>query len=70
MNRAMEWVSRIFAVCVVMVGPGLLGMWLDGKLGTQFLMILGFAGGMALGIAYLVIITKQPPHQPKPPEPQ
>jgi hypothetical protein len=61
MSRAMEWVSRIFAMCVAMVGPGLLGMWLDGKLGTVFLGMLGFGLGVALGIYYLLVITKQPP---------
>ena len=57
----MEWVSRVFAMCIAMVGPGLLGMWLDDKWGTVFLGVLGFGLGVALGIYYLLFITKQPP---------
>lgn len=53
----MEWVSRIFAVAVVMVLPGLAGQWLDKRLGTGFLALVGFAIGLTSGIAYLVKIT-------------
>jgi hypothetical protein len=58
MAVAMEWVSRILAVVVLMVGPGLLGGWLDRRWGTGFLTLLGFALGLTGGTAYLLIITK------------
>jgi hypothetical protein len=60
--EAMEWVSRIAAVALMMVLPGLGGQWLDGRLGTKFVALLGFALGVTSGIAYLVMITK-PQHR-------
>lgn len=58
MAAAMEWVSRILAVVVVMVGPGLLGHWLDDRWGTSFLTLLGFALGLIAGTTYLIALTK------------
>jgi len=58
MAAAMQWVSRIMAAGLMMVLPGLAGQWLDGRLGTGFLVLLGFAAGMALSIAYLIAVTK------------
>jgi uncharacterized protein YqgC (DUF456 family) len=57
----MVWVSRILAVVMVMVLPGLAGQWLDKRWGTGFLGIVGFALGLVSGIAYLLIMTKLPP---------
>ena len=37
MTVAMEWVSRITALAMAMVLPGLLGYWIDSKIGTRFL---------------------------------
>ena len=65
MAIAMEWVSRILAVVAVMVAPGLLGGWLDRRWGTGFLTLLGFALGLTVGTAYLLIITKS--KTPRPP---
>ena len=59
MALAMEWVSRIMAVVVAMVLPGVLGYWLDGKFGTRFLMPIGFAIGMAWGLVYLIALTRR-----------
>ncbi|MEQ8211251.1 MAG: AtpZ/AtpI family protein [Lacipirellulaceae bacterium] len=59
MAAAMQWVSRIFAAAMLMVLPGLAGQWLDGKLGTSFLVLIGFAGGLIAGMAYLIAQTKQ-----------
>lgn len=58
--EAMEWVSRIFAVAVVMVLPGLAGQWLDKRWGTSFLALVGFGFGLTSGIIYLVKITSVP----------
>ncbi|MGH7136162.1 MAG: AtpZ/AtpI family protein [Pirellulales bacterium] len=58
----MVWVSRILAVAAVMVLPGLAGQWLDKRWGTGFLGLVGFALGLVSGIAYLLTMTKLPPH--------
>lgn len=55
---AMEWVSRIIAVALMMVLPGLGGQWLDNRLGTGFLALAGFAFGIAAGIYHLLQMTK------------
>ncbi|MEX0866004.1 MAG: AtpZ/AtpI family protein [Pirellulales bacterium] len=57
-GRAAEWVSRVLTVVILMVGPGLLGNWLDEKLGTSFLVLLGFVFGLIAGIYYLLVLTK------------
>ena len=58
MAAAMQWVSRIFAAAIMMVVPGLAGQWLDERLGTNFLVLLGFGGGLVGGMAYLIAQTK------------
>jgi len=58
MATAMDWVSRILAMVVVMVAPGVGGHWLDDRWGTKFLALAGFGLGMVLGIAYLLAITR------------
>ena len=55
---AMEWVSRILAVSLEMILPGLAGKWLDSKLGTGFLVLLGFGLGITLAIWHLLVMTK------------
>ena len=59
MAAAMEWVSRIFAVALEMVLPGLAGIWLDEKLGTGFLVLVGFGLGIALAIWHLLAMSKR-----------
>ena len=58
MAIAMEWVSRIFTVALEMILPGLGGQWLDRKLGTGFLVLVGFVLGLTLGITHLLMMTK------------
>lgn len=58
---AFEWVGRILAVVVEMVVPGLLGQYLDARLGTSFLALLGFGGGLTLGIYHLIVMTRPKP---------
>jgi hypothetical protein len=70
----MEWVSRITAVALEMVLPGLGGQWLDRRWGTSFLGLLGFALGMTVGIWHLLQMTralnnkggKRPPEKDSP----
>ena len=59
MGEALDWVSRILSVVVVMVGPGLLGQWLDKKFELNFLATIGFIGGLVCGIAYLLWLVKR-----------
>lgn len=61
MTEAMEWVSRILAVAAAMVLPGVAGQWLDKRLGTGFLGLVGFGIGVVSGLAYLLAVTKTPP---------
>jgi len=55
---ALEWVSTITTVSVAMVGPGLVGLWLDRHFGTRVIFgLLGFAIGLPYGIWYLIRLT-------------
>jgi hypothetical protein len=57
MAVALEWVSRITAVALAMVLPGLFGYWLDIKLGTSFLAPTGFVLGIVGGMWSLMALT-------------
>ncbi len=59
MALALEWVARIMAVALIMVVPGLAGQWLDRKLGTGFLVLLGFGIGLPGGMGCLLLMTRQ-----------
>jgi F0F1-type ATP synthase assembly protein I len=60
--RAYSWASRIMTVSLEMVGPGMLGYWVDGYLGTTAIFtIAGFIGGMCLGMWHLLqLVSKDP----------
>jgi F0F1-type ATP synthase assembly protein I len=74
--KAMDWVSRIIAISLEMVLPGVAGHWLDGKTGTSPLfLLLGFAlGAILAGMQLMRIVsnaggrsktnTPQPPDSP------
>ena len=55
---AMGWVARIIAAGLIMVLPGLGGNWVDQRLGTHFVALLGFAVGIAWSLVYLLAITR------------
>lgn len=57
------WAYRILAVSAEMVVPGLLGSWLDGRLGTQFLALAGFGLGITAGIWHLLLMTRNDARQ-------
>jgi hypothetical protein len=59
MAAAMQWVGRVFGAALMMCLPGLAGQWLDGKLGTGFIAITGFALGLVASMAYLIGVTRQ-----------
>jgi F0F1-type ATP synthase assembly protein I len=56
---AMAWVSKITSCSLMMVLPGIGGVWADAKLHTSPLFVLiGFAFGMSAGL-YLLLKTVQ-----------
>lgn len=57
-EQASEWFGRTLAIVVVMVTPGAAGAWLDARLGTTVLAVLGFGFGMLLAITMLLLFTK------------
>jgi F0F1-type ATP synthase assembly protein I len=49
------------SVSLEMVVPGLIGYWVDQRLGTVAVFtIIGFIGGMCLGMWHLLKIVKPP----------
>ena len=56
--KAAAWASRIMTISLEMVVPGLIGYWLDTKLGTKFiLMLAGFVLGFTAAIKHLLHLT-------------
>jgi hypothetical protein len=55
---ASQWVSRIVTVSLEMVVPGLLGLWVDMRLGTKGLFtLIGFIGGSVTAMWHLLRMT-------------
>lgn len=65
MSVAMEWASRIMAVSIEMVLPGLAGWWLDNKVGWNVFTGLGFVVGLIGGVAHLIVMTRPRLKSPK-----
>jgi Putative F0F1-ATPase subunit Ca2+/Mg2+ transporter len=59
MAIGMQWIAKITTVALEMVLPAVIGMWLDQKLGTQFLSLLGIVVGVPLGIWHLTRMTSR-----------
>ncbi|MSR58568.1 MAG: AtpZ/AtpI family protein [Planctomycetaceae bacterium] len=58
MAVAMEWVSRITTVALMMVLPAGGGYWLDQRCGTgPWLLVLGAGGGLILGMMLLMAMV-------------
>jgi len=58
---AMAWVSRVTTISFEMVLPGLLGYWVDQKLGTDPLfLVIGVVLGLIGGMWHLVGLTHEP----------
>lgn len=58
MAEAIRWTSRITAVALEMVLPGVAGLWFDNRFGTGFLSPLGFALGVAIGVRCLTTMSR------------
>lgn len=58
-SLAYAWATRVMVIAAEMVLPGLVGIWVDQKLGTVVLFaFIGFAFGITLAIMHLVRMTK------------
>jgi len=67
MAKATAAASRAMTVALEMVLPGVLGLWIDERLGTRILfMVLGFTFGLTLAIWHLLKMAK--PVRPQNPE--
>ncbi|MHC4400416.1 MAG: AtpZ/AtpI family protein [Planctomycetota bacterium] len=73
--QAAAWGSRITAIALEMVVPGIIGLWIDRQLGTVMVfLVLGVAMGMTVGMIQLVRLAasaqrdeqalsdREPPH--------
>ncbi len=61
MARAYDRATRGITVAIGMVVPGLVGYYLDDRLGTRALLtIVGFAVGVAYGVWQLLRLTNGP----------
>jgi F0F1-type ATP synthase assembly protein I len=57
---AYQWASRIISISLGMVVPGLLGYFIDRRLGTRAAFtVVGFLLGMALGMWRLINFARQ-----------
>jgi F0F1-type ATP synthase assembly protein I len=64
---AAHWATRVMTIALEMVLPGVLGIWLDRRLGTAFVFtLLGFGLGMTVGLWHVIRIGAANPRQPKP----
>lgn len=58
-GEALGWVSRIMAIGMTMFLPGVAGSWLDARLGTSFLGLLGLAVGFSVAILSLARLRRE-----------
>jgi hypothetical protein len=59
MSEALNWLSRILAVGVVMLALGWAGGKLDQWLGTKIIAVIGFLVGMMVGLIALIGILQR-----------
>ena len=58
LGEAVVWVSRITAIGLAMFLPAVAGSWLDARLGTGVLGLLGLVIGFAAAISWLVQLQR------------
>ena len=52
---AMVWTSHVTTISLEMVVPGVIGLWIDRKLGTGMLfLVLGVLLGLGMGMWHLI----------------
>ena len=59
LDKGLEWLSRTIAILIVMIGPGLLGSFLDARFGLRFLTPTGLVLGMLLGTFVLLLLVRK-----------
>lgn len=53
--RAYSRATQVMTICLEMVVPGLIGFWVDQKLGTRVVFtVLGFGVGLSGGLRHLI----------------
>ena len=61
MAQAIAWSSRVTTISLEMVIPGMIGCWIDRKLGTVMLfLVVGMVFGVTSGMIHLIRWTAQP----------
>jgi hypothetical protein len=58
MAEALNWVSRITSIGLMMVLPAIGGRWLDGRRGTEHWAVVGLVLGVAAGLWQLMQIAR------------
>lgn len=62
MAQGIAWSFQITSIALQMVLPGLLGYWIDQKLGTRMLfLVVGLALGMTLALVHLIRLPTKGP---------
>lgn len=62
MAQGIAWSFQITSIALQMVLPGLLGYWIDQKLGTRMLfLVAGLAMGMTLALVHLIRLPTKGP---------
>ena len=64
MAQALVWISRITTVGLEMALPAIAGQWLDSKLQTSFLGVVGLVFGVVAGFWHLMVMTRPPSSRP------
>jgi len=55
MAKSLSKASEVIAICLLMIVPGLIGYWIDQKVGSRFLFtLLGLVFGMSGAVMQLV----------------
>jgi hypothetical protein len=62
--EAMEWVAVLTTIALEMVLPAIAGQWLDRRLGSKYLVLVGLVLGVTVGMWHLVRITKPKSNSP------
>ena len=58
-NASVNAFSRVIAVMVLMMMPGVIGYFLDKWLGMSFLIVVGVVIGMVIAVIGLVLVARQ-----------
>lgn len=60
-GEAFAWAARIMAVGLAMALPAIAGNWLDKRLETRFLAVVGLMLGFSAGMAWVVQVARRRP---------